>query len=72
MPATTARAARRVGDRIREGVAVSRTSLPRVTVSVGVAVAAASGTRADDDLFREADTALYAAKAAGKDTVRLA
>ena len=71
MSGTTAAEAQIVGDRIREGVTVSRSPLPRVTVSVGAAVAPRQGTRADD-LFRAADAALYAAKDAGKDTVRLA
>ncbi len=38
-----------------------------VTISVGVA--ALSGTKSADDLLREADTALYRAKQAGRNRV---
>lgn len=42
----------------------------RITVSIGVATLAAGGTA--DDLLRAADTAAYAAKAAGKNCVKVA
>jgi diguanylate cyclase (GGDEF)-like protein len=71
MPGTTTAEAWDVVDRIRRSIAVSRDELPRLTVSAGVAAAPVHGTHLDE-LFRVADRALYAAKAAGKDRVHAA
>jgi diguanylate cyclase (GGDEF)-like protein len=43
----------------------------RITVSVGVAARTAKG-RSPEELFRQADQALYAAKQAGRNRVRTA
>lgn len=71
MPAASADEAVKVIDRVRRAVGVSRTGLVKVTISSGIAVAPLHGTNLDA-LFRAADAALYAAKAAGKNTVHLA
>ena len=71
MPDTTADGAARVIDRLRRAVAVRRDETVSITVSAGIAVAPGDGWDLDT-LFRAADAALYAAKAAGKDTIRVA
>jgi diguanylate cyclase (GGDEF)-like protein len=71
MPHTSAADASAIVERIRRNIARSRTDLPAVTVSAGVA--SAPEHAADmDGLFRAADQALYTAKSGGKDTVALA
>jgi diguanylate cyclase (GGDEF)-like protein len=71
MPGAGPAEAAAVAERIRRNVAATRTDVPTATVSVGIAVAPGHGTDIDA-LFRVADRALYDAKAAGKDTVRIA
>ncbi|MBW7921399.1 MAG: diguanylate cyclase [Rubellimicrobium sp.] len=65
-----------LAERIRDGIAglrvtYLRETLPRVTVSCGVASFPANGL-ATGQLLREADSALYAAKGAGRNAVRIA
>jgi diguanylate cyclase (GGDEF)-like protein len=63
--------ARLVAERIREHVRASADFLRPLTISAGVAVAAA-GAADPTALVRRADEALYAAKRDGRDCVRLA
>ena len=50
----------------------TRCSIPAVTISIGVALSTDFASRGVDDIIQEADRALYAAKAAGRNCVRLA
>ena len=60
-----------IGERIRAAIAAMRIDdLPAVTVSIGVATFAADSDAAD--LLARADRALYAAKGAGRNAIRLA
>jgi diguanylate cyclase (GGDEF)-like protein len=69
LPDTDAHAAGQVAERIRAAVEAGTTDLEgRVTVSVGVAHDA-HGMRATGDVLRDADRALYRAKAAGRNRV---
>jgi two-component system chemotaxis response regulator CheY len=63
-----------VAERIRAGVAAAPMALAtgeqvKLTISAGVACASGRGTITLDILFHEADAALYAAKAAGRNRV---
>ena len=66
LPDTGEEAAAHAAERLREAVEAARGPVP-LTASVGYAVL--EGGEAPDDLVRRADTALYAAKAAGRNTV---
>lgn len=70
MPDASDHDAHGVMTRVLTGVRSSRTDLPPLSVSVGIAVAPHDG-RAVDALFREADRALLQAKRAGKDRITL-
>mgnify|MGYP003876134427 FL=1 len=74
-PRTTLQGGQVLAERIRqlaEQRAWGSEKLPlRVTVSVGVAARTANG-RSPEELFRQADQALYAAKQAGRNRVRIA
>jgi diguanylate cyclase (GGDEF)-like protein len=60
-----------IGERIRAAIEGSRyETLPKVTVSIGIATYA--GDASADDLLARADAALYAAKGAGRNVLRLA
>lgn len=63
-----------VAERLRAEVAGARFGVPddplRLTVSIGVASFPAQPLTAPDELITEADNALYAAKAAGRNCVR--
>jgi two-component system cell cycle response regulator len=67
LPDTDDEAAAHAGERLRAAVAGAPSPVP-LTASVGYAVL--QGDEAADDLVRRADEALYAAKAAGRNTVR--
>jgi two-component system cell cycle response regulator len=57
-------------ERLREAAAeVGPVGVPRVTVSIGVALADPAEDVTADDLMRRADAALYSAKRAGRDRV---
>lgn len=69
-PAADALLTMSVADRLRQAVAGSMRSGIQVTISIGVAQLR-PGTNARD-LLRDADLALYEAKAAGRNTLKLA
>jgi diguanylate cyclase (GGDEF)-like protein len=80
LPSLDETAAERVGERIRHRIAslsisveplVGASTIIAVTASVGVAVASADGAVLDD-MLRAADQALYIAKGAGRNQVRVA
>jgi diguanylate cyclase (GGDEF)-like protein len=71
MPGTDAQGAVTALERIRSAVGRSRLDLPDVTISAGVAVATSSEATGDD-MFADADAALYRAKRAGKNRIELA
>ncbi|MCZ8187691.1 MAG: PleD family two-component system response regulator [Beijerinckiaceae bacterium] len=77
MPDTEPFAAQRVAERIRLAIdtrpfsVANGTKTIRVTASIGVATAAAS-LRSGDSLFKNADKAMYEAKRAGRNCVRIA
>ncbi len=68
--------AKRVGESIataiREHVPQPGDDVPQITVSVGVAMFGAGTEAGFDSVVAEADSAMYAAKDAGRDGVRLA
>lgn len=70
LPETDAEGATTALERIRSSIGRSRLDLPDVSISVGIAVATSPATNADD-LFAEADAALYRAKRAGKNRIEL-
>lgn len=74
LPGTSARGAVEMGERLRLLVrtVAGRMSLERLSTSVGVAVFPNRRVLDAQGLVREADAALYRAKAEGKDRVRLA
>jgi diguanylate cyclase (GGDEF)-like protein len=67
--------AHQVAERLRASVDAAhlqaRDGSPRVTLSIGV-VTVSSGSETVVELIRKADTAMYAAKAAGRNQVRIA
>jgi diguanylate cyclase (GGDEF)-like protein len=71
LPGADREAATEIAERLREAVRERRPVGVQVTVSIGVAISV--GELVDtDDMVARADAALYAAKAGGRDTVRLA
>ncbi|MGN6187361.1 MAG: diguanylate cyclase [Conexibacter sp.] len=62
--------AHELGERVREALETTRPGGVAITASVGVA--SARGSVSFEDLFREADDALYRAKRAGRNQVALA
>jgi diguanylate cyclase (GGDEF)-like protein len=74
LPMTGAERGMPVAERLRAEVAGARFGVPddplRLTVSIGVASFPAQPLTAPDELITEADNALYAAKAAGRNCVR--
>lgn len=77
LPGSDVRGARTLAERIRRAVAACEPASPggpngRVTVSLGVAVRLAESFDTPRALLARADTALYAAKAAGRDRTCLA
>ena len=77
LPATTLQEARQVIERLRRSVAAAaipaRDGGPPLRVTVSVGVAALSASRRDlAGLLESADAALYAAKSAGRNRVRMA
>ena len=68
LPGADLHKAAEIGERLREAAESARPHGLTVTMSIGVAVA--DGRELDfDDLYERADTALYAAKAAGRNRV---
>ncbi|MHB8993542.1 MAG: GGDEF domain-containing protein, partial [Chloroflexota bacterium] len=74
LPGTGTRGAVEMGERLRLLVrtVAARMNLERLSTSVGAAVYPSKRVLDSDGLVREADAALYGAKADGKDRVRLA
>jgi diguanylate cyclase (GGDEF)-like protein len=73
MPGATAEDAGLVAERLRRAIETLRTGdkgLPRITVSIGIALR--ENKREGSVLLAAADSALYAAKGAGRNQVRLA
>ena len=70
MPHTPLEDAVGLAERIREGVKSSRFSNLAITISMGVSVANES-TKTLDDLIDKADVAMYEAKGAGRDRVKV-
>ena len=76
LPRTDLIKATGLAERIRAAIAAARITVPsgerlRMTVSIGVAAQAAARVKDFDDLLLAADRALYEAKAAGRNTVRV-
>jgi diguanylate cyclase (GGDEF)-like protein/PAS domain S-box-containing protein len=76
LPGCAAQDAMARAEQLRETIAASPISTAQgslyVTVSVGVIVAQGAGLATSKDVLREADVALYAAKAAGRNRCKLA
>ena len=75
LPGVGDAAATAIGERLRQRVqTASPANLPNVTASIGLAVSAPddAGRSSLEQLIRAADHALYQAKAAGRDQIRLA
>ncbi len=73
VPNANADAAAALSERLRAAVArMMRKDVPPLTVSIGVASLAGRRLARAEALFEEADGALYEAKAAGRDRVRVA
>ncbi|MGE4070473.1 MAG: diguanylate cyclase [Lysobacterales bacterium] len=73
VPNANADAAAALSERLRAAVArMMRKEVPPLTVSIGVASLAGRRLARPEALFEEADGALYEAKAAGRDRVRVA
>jgi diguanylate cyclase (GGDEF)-like protein len=70
-PGATLQIARSIAERIRQAVSTIVVHAPHgeVSVTLSVGVAAQSSQRSGQALFQAADTALYAAKAAGRNCV---
>lgn len=73
MPETDLRSAKRVADRLRRNASKATVEIDNAainyTISIGL-VASNHGKHKLDDLMRNADAALYAAKASGRDQVK--
>lgn len=71
LPETDVQGAEQIAERMRKAVESLETGGGRVTVSIGVATIVAGETRTADSLVGAADAALYDAKRAGRNTVRV-
>jgi diguanylate cyclase (GGDEF)-like protein len=73
LPNTSPDAGRRLAEKLRANIEMTPTpwekSHIRVTVSIGVACATFAQKREFDELYAEADTALYVAKDRGRNQV---
>lgn len=73
IPGADAEAAAGLGERLRAAVeAIRREDLPSLTVSIGIASVGGRKLLRQEQLFDEADAALYRAKAEGRNRVLLA
>ena len=72
LPATPSKGAMAVAERLRAGVAASEVDGLKVTISVGVASVPQLAADSPKRLLELADAALYEAKRAGRDRVRMA
>jgi diguanylate cyclase (GGDEF)-like protein len=73
MPNRSIEDARAVGERISSlfgQMPWSHTTVPRPTLSIGLATASCADASARQDLIRRADAALYRSKSAGRATIR--
>ena len=73
LPHTDRSGAQRVAERVREAISLTPVVVgdQLIPISVSIGAAALTGDHSDG-LVSEADTAMYAAKTAGRDTVRVA
>jgi diguanylate cyclase (GGDEF)-like protein len=73
LPSTDRRGAEIAADRIRQAVSTAAVVIRNELVPISVSIGAAARTNDHTNvLVAEADTAMYAAKAAGRNTVRVA
>jgi diguanylate cyclase (GGDEF)-like protein len=74
LPETSAEEARAVAERIRERIRIMKlrlkcTSLPQITLSIGIAASRTDAIGSPDELIARADKALLLAKEQGRDQV---
>ncbi len=69
LPSTQGAATLALAERVRGALAKARPDDRRVTISVGIATATAASAHTAEGLVKEADAALYEAKAGGRDRV---
>ena len=69
MPGASAESALALAEQLRESVAAETASDHALTVSIGIAAMSDRRATSAEDLFREADSALYAAKSGGRNRV---
>ena len=69
MPGASAESALATAEHLRQRVAAETANDHALTISIGLASIGDRGATTADDLFREADAALYAAKTGGRNRV---
>lgn len=73
LPGADSAAAAGLSERLRAAVAtINREDLPAITISIGIASIGGRQLLRQEQLFDEADTALYRAKSAGRNRVEIA